>query len=49
MVYGYEGGKIVKIEGSGGLSPLSADASFRRKEAGYARGWYQSISRDIWG
>ena len=49
MVYGYEGGKIVKIEGSGGLSPLGADASFRRKEAGYARGWYQSISRDIWG
>ncbi len=49
MVYGYEGGKIVKIKGSGGLSPSGADAKFRRKEADYARGWYQSISRDIWG
>ena len=49
MVYGYRDGKIVKIEGSGGLSPLGADASFRRKEADYARGWYRSISRDIWG
>ncbi len=48
-VYGYEDGKIVKIEGSGGLSPLGADASYRRKEADYTRGWYESISRDIWG
>ena len=49
MVYGYEGGKIVKIEGAGGLSPLGASAEFRRQEADYTRGWYQSISRDIWG
>ena len=49
MVYGYEDGKIVKIEGSGGLSPSGADAKFRRREADYTRGWYQSISRDIWG
>jgi sulfide dehydrogenase [flavocytochrome c] flavoprotein subunit len=49
MVYGYEGGKIVKIKGSGGLSPSGADAGFRKKEADYARGWYESISRDIWG
>jgi sulfide dehydrogenase [flavocytochrome c] flavoprotein subunit len=46
-VYGYENGKIVKV--AGGLSPLGADADFRRREADYARGWYQSISRDIWG
>ncbi len=49
MVYGYEGGKIVKIKGSGGLSPSGASAEFRRKEANYTRGWYESISRDIWG
>ena len=49
MVYGYEGGKIVKIKGSGGLSPSGADDAFRRKEADYTRGWYESISRDIWG
>ena len=49
MVYGYEGGKIVKIKGSGGLSPSGATPAFRRKEADYARGWYESISNDIWG
>jgi len=49
MVYGYKGGKIVKIKGSGGLSPSGEDASFRRKEADYARGWYDSITQDIWG
>lgn len=49
MVYGYENGKIVKIKGSGGLSPSGANEEFRRKEAAYARGWYESISRDIWG
>ncbi|MEE9209991.1 MAG: FCSD flavin-binding domain-containing protein [Kiloniellales bacterium] len=49
MVYGYEDGKIVKIEGSGGLSPSGADDEYRRREADYARGWYESISRDIWG
>ncbi len=49
MVYGYEGGKIIKIKGLGGLSPSGASAAFRKKEANYARGWYESISRDIWG
>jgi len=49
MVYGYADGKIVKIKGSGGLSPSGADDKFRRKEAAYARGWYESISQDIWG
>ncbi len=49
MVYGYEGGKIVKIKGSGGLSPSAAAADVRLKEADYTRGWYDSISRDIWG
>ncbi len=49
MVYGYEGGKIIKIKGSGGLSPSGADANFHQREANYARGWYGSISNDIWG
>lgn len=49
MVYGFEGGKIVKIKGSGGLSPTGADDTFREQEAFYADGWYRSISRDIWG
>lgn len=49
MVYGYEGGKIVKIKGSGGLSPSGADDIFRQQEALYADGWYRSIAEDIWG
>jgi sulfide dehydrogenase [flavocytochrome c] flavoprotein subunit len=49
MVYGYEGGKIIKIKGSGGLSPTGADDLFHKQEAFYADGWYRSISRDIWG
>ncbi|MBC8338635.1 MAG: FAD-dependent oxidoreductase [Alphaproteobacteria bacterium] len=49
MVYGYEGGKIIKIKGSGGLSPSGADANFHQQEALFADGWYRSISKDIWG
>ena len=49
MVYGYRDGKIVKVEGAGGLSPLGAPQQVRQLEADYADGWYLSISRDIWG
>jgi sulfide dehydrogenase [flavocytochrome c] flavoprotein subunit len=49
MVDGYKGGKMIKIKGSGGLSPSGADAAFRQKEADYTRGWYDSITQDIWG
>ncbi len=49
MVYGYENDKIIKIKGSGGLSPSGAEASFRAQEARYAEGWYESIAKDIWG
>lgn len=47
MVYGYADGKIIKVKGSGGLSPTGASAEFRQREADYARGWYDSIARDI--
>ena len=47
MVYGYKDGKIVKIDGSGGLSPSDANETFREQEADYARGWYDSITQDI--
>ncbi|MBT3989371.1 MAG: FAD-dependent oxidoreductase [Rhodospirillaceae bacterium] len=49
MVYGFDKGKIIKIKGSGGLSPSGASAEFRSKEADFTRGWYESISKDIWG
>jgi sulfide dehydrogenase [flavocytochrome c] flavoprotein chain len=49
MVYGYKKGKIAKVKGAGGLSPLGADDFFRKQEALFADGWYRSIADDIWG
>ncbi len=49
MVYGFDQGKIVKIKGSGGLSPSGASAAVRRREADYAVGWYDSITREMFG
>jgi len=46
-VYRYEGDKIISVKGAGGISPEDADDSFRRAEALYASGWYQSITQDI--
>ena len=49
MVYGFDGQKITKIKGSGGLSPSGSPDAFHQREALYADGWYRSISQDIWG
>ena len=48
-VYRAEGDAIVEIEGAGGVSPIDADAAFRKAEAAYGAGWYAAISADIWG
>ena len=40
---------ITQVEGSGGVSPKDAPDDFREKEAGYALGWYASITADTWG
>lgn len=48
-VYRAENGKVVEVEGAGGVSPLEAGAAFRRAEADYGAGWYASICADIWG
>lgn len=48
-VYDFRDGKIAAVKGAGGLSPSGAPEAFRRKEADFARGWYDSISQDIWG
>ena len=39
---------IVKVKGTGGVSPMDANEAFRRDEARYAVGWYKSITADIW-
>jgi sulfide dehydrogenase [flavocytochrome c] flavoprotein subunit len=38
---------IVGVEGSGGLSPMDADAGFRAAEAHYAQGWYEAVTADM--
>ncbi len=48
-VYRLHDGEIVKVEGSGGVSPMDAPDEYRRDEARYARGWYQSITQDAFG
>ncbi|MCK5383259.1 MAG: FAD-dependent oxidoreductase [Gammaproteobacteria bacterium] len=48
-VYRLQDGKIVKVEGSGGVSPMDVPDEYRKNEARYARGWYQSITQDTFG
>lgn len=48
-VYRLKEGKIIKVEGAGGVSPKDADKSFRNAEALYAQGWYASITSDMFG
>jgi len=49
-VYRYSDEKgIYKVKGSGGVSPMDADAAFRAQEARYAVGWYDSITSDCFG
>ena len=40
---------IVAVKDSGGVSPAGRDDNFRMQEAKYARGWYESITKDAWG
>ena len=42
-------GEIAPVPGSGGVSPPDAPLAFRRAEADYARGWYASITADMFG
>ena len=42
-------GEIAPVPGSGGVSPADAPLEFRRAEAEYARGWYASITADMYG
>jgi sulfide dehydrogenase [flavocytochrome c] flavoprotein subunit len=46
-VYRVVDGKIVSVEGAGGVSPLDASAWERRMEADYARSWFTNIISDI--
>jgi sulfide dehydrogenase [flavocytochrome c] flavoprotein subunit len=48
-VYRLQDDRIIKVKGSGGVSPKDADDQFRQSEARYAVGWYQSITSDVFG
>ena len=49
MVYDYKEGKIVKVEGSGGLTPMEFNAKLRAREQQYAYSWFRNITEDTFG
>ncbi len=38
---------LIGVEGAGGVSPVDASAAFRKREAEYAVGWYNSMTADM--
>ncbi len=49
MVYGFKDGKIIKIKGSGGLTPGKFDAKLREREQYYGYSWFKNITHDTFG
>jgi sulfide dehydrogenase [flavocytochrome c] flavoprotein subunit len=47
MVYNLVDGKVAKVEGSGGLTPMDSSPSDRAREVQYAYSWYDNITHDI--
>lgn len=48
-VYRPDKGVLAEVPGSGGVSPLDADADFRAREALYAEGWFRTITGEVFG
>ena len=50
MVYNLTAeGKIGKVKGSGGLTPMDSSAADRKREVQYAYSWFDNITNDIFG
>ncbi len=49
MVYAYKDGKIIKVKGSGGLTPSEFDPDMRAREVLYAHSWFNNITADVFG
>jgi sulfide dehydrogenase [flavocytochrome c] flavoprotein subunit len=49
MVYDYQDGKIVKVKGSGGLTPGEFNPKLRAREQQYAYSWFENIKADTFG
>ena len=47
MVYGFDQGKIIKVKGAGGLTPIDASDIMRKRESDYAHSWFNNITHDI--
>jgi sulfide dehydrogenase [flavocytochrome c] flavoprotein chain len=48
-VYRVLEGKIIEVQGSGGVSPRDATEHVRKLEADYGVAWYNAIAQDTWG
>jgi sulfide dehydrogenase [flavocytochrome c] flavoprotein subunit len=49
MVYNLVDGKVAKVEGSGGLTPMDSSPADRAREVQYAYSWFNNITSDIFG
>ena len=49
MVYNLVDGKVAKVAGSGGLTPMDSSPEDRAREEQYAHSWFNNITDDIFG
>jgi len=49
MVYNLVDGKVAKVKGSGGLTPMDSSPADRAREVQYAHSWFKNITGDIFG
>jgi len=49
MVYNLVDGKVAKVAGSGGLTPMDSSPEDRAREVQYAHSWFNNITSDIFG
>jgi len=49
MVYNLVDGKVAKVKGSGGLTPMDSSPADRAREVQYAYSWFNNITSDIFG
>jgi sulfide dehydrogenase [flavocytochrome c] flavoprotein subunit len=49
MVYNLVDGKVAKVKGSGGLTPMDSSPADRAREVQYAYSWFNNITQDIFG
>jgi NADPH-dependent 2,4-dienoyl-CoA reductase/sulfur reductase-like enzyme len=48
-VYQPVNGQWLEVEGAGGISPVKAEWEFRRAEAMFAHGWFNTITSEVFG